>query len=83
MPNALIPSVTVIAMNIGWMVGGLVVVESVFAYPGIGSLLLYGIIQRDVPLIQGTALFVVAAYMLLNFIADILYIFLNPKLRYH
>jgi peptide/nickel transport system permease protein len=83
LPNALIPSVTVIAMNIGWMVGGLVVVESVFAYPGIGSLLLYGIIQRDVPLIQGTALFVVAAYMLLNFIADILYIFLNPKLRYH
>ncbi len=81
LPNALIPSVTVIAMNIGWMIGGLVVVESVFAYPGLGSLLLYGIVQRDVPLIQGTALFVVAAYMVLNFVADVLYIYLNPRLR--
>ncbi len=56
-------------------------VESVFAYPGLGSLLLYGIVQRDVPLIQGTALFVVAAYMVLNFVADVLYIYLNPRLR--
>lgn len=80
--NALLPSVTVIAMNVGWMIGGLVVVESVFAFPGLGSLLLFAINQRDVPLIQDAALFVVAAYMLLNLIADIMYQVLNPKLRY-
>ena len=79
--NALIPSITIIAMNVGWMIGGLVVVESVFAYPGLGSLLLYSIVQRDVPLIQDTALFIVAAYMGLNFLADILNMLVNPRLR--
>ena len=58
---ALLPSVTVIAMNVGWLIGGLVVVETVFAYPGLGSLLLWGINQRDVPLIQAAVLFIVAA----------------------
>lgn len=80
--NALIPSITVIAMNVGWMIGGLVVVESVFAYPGLGSLLLYGIVQRDVLLIQDTALFIVTVYMVLNLTADILYMFVNPRIRY-
>ena len=80
--NALLPSVTVIAMNIGFFIGGLIVVETVFAYPGLGSLLLFAINQRDVPLIQATVLFVFAAYMLLNLVADLLYMFLNPRIRY-
>ena len=79
--NALLPTVTVIAMNIGWLVGGLVVVETVFSYPGLGSLLIMGIIQRDVPLIQGATLFIVAAYMLFNLAADLIYRLLNPRLR--
>ncbi|MDR1111101.1 MAG: ABC transporter permease [Deltaproteobacteria bacterium] len=79
--NALLPTVTVIAMNIGWLVGGLVVVETVFSYPGLGSLLMTGIIQRDVPLIQGAALVIVAGYMVFNLLADIIYRLLNPRLR--
>lgn len=80
--NALLPSITVIAMNIGWLIGGLVVVETVFAYPGLGSLLLFGIVQRDVPFIQATVLFIVMAYMVLNLIADLLYALLNPRIRF-
>jgi len=79
--NALLPSITVIAMNMGWLIGGIVVVESVFAFPGLGSLLLYGVMQRDVPLIQASVLFAAAPYMILNFVADLLYLFLNPRLR--
>ncbi len=82
LPNALIPSITVIAMNVGWMIGGLVVVETVFAFPGLGSLLLYAIVQRDVTLIQNTSLLVVTVYMFLNLLADILYMFVNPRIRY-
>jgi peptide/nickel transport system permease protein len=80
--NALLPSVTVISMNMGWLIGGLVVVETVFAFPGLGTLLLYCIMQRDVPLIQSTALVTVTSYMVLNFIADLLYMLLNPRLRH-
>lgn len=79
--NALLPTVTVIAMNIGWLVGGLVVVETVFSYPGLGSLLMTGLTQRDVPLIQGAALVIVAAYMFFNLLADLSYRLLNPRLR--
>ncbi|GHV57347.1 ABC transporter [Deltaproteobacteria bacterium] len=79
--NALLPTVTIIAMNIGWLVGGLVVVETVFSYPGLGALLITGITQRDVPLIQGTALLIVTVYMFLNFLADVAYRLLNPRLR--
>ncbi len=79
--NALLPTVTVIAMNIGWLVGGLVVVETVFSYPGLGSLLMTGLTQRDVPLIQGAALVIVTAYMVFNLLADLSYRLLNPRLR--
>jgi peptide/nickel transport system permease protein len=79
--NALLPTVTVIAMNTGWLVGGLVVVETVFSYPGLGSLLMTGLTQRDVPLIQATTLLIVAGYMFFNLLADICHRFLNPRLR--
>jgi len=79
--NALAPAVTIIAMNMGWLIGGLVVVETVFAYPGLGSLLLHAVTQRDVPLIQGAALCSVGAYLVMNLIADLIYLGLNPQLR--
>lgn len=79
--NALAPAVTIIAMNMGWLIGGLVVVETVFAYPGLGSLLLHAVTQRDVPLIQGAGLCSVGAYLVMNLIADLIYLGLNPQLR--
>ncbi|MCE1157443.1 MAG: ABC transporter permease [Spirochaetia bacterium] len=79
MRNALVPVVTVVMMNIGYMVGGATVVETVFAYPGTGRLLFEAVSNRDYPLIQGcffvTTLCVIAA----NILADLLYPFLDPK----
>ncbi len=80
--NALLPSVTIIAMNIGWLFGGIIVVESVFGFPGLGSLVLFAIQQRDVPLIEDVVLIMAAAYLVLNLIADIVYALLNPRIRY-
>ena len=80
--NALLPTVTVIAFNIGWMLGGVVVVEQVFSYPGLGSLVLYAIEQRDIPLLQASMFFVAAGYCLANLVADITYALLDPRIRY-
>jgi len=80
--NALLPSVTIIAMNIGWLFGGIIVVESVFGFPGLGSLVLFAIQQRDVPLIEDVVLLMAGAYLVLNLLADIAYAFLNPRIRY-
>jgi peptide/nickel transport system permease protein len=81
--NALLPTVTVVAFNVGWMLGGVVVVEQVFNYPGLGSLVLFAIEQRDLPLLQATMFIVAGAYCLANLAADILYALLNPRIRYH
>jgi len=80
--NALLPSVTIIAMNIGWLFGGIIVVESVFGFPGLGSLVLFAIQQRDIPLIEDVVLLMAAAYLVLNLIADVVYALLNPRIRY-
>jgi peptide/nickel transport system permease protein len=80
--NAMLPTVTVIAFNIGWMLGGVVVVEQVFSYPGLGSLVLYAIEQRDIPLLQASMFFVAAGYCLANLLADITYALLDPRIRY-
>ena len=80
--NALLPSVTIIAMNIGWLFGGIIVVETVFGYPGLGSLVLFAIQQRDLPLIEDVVLLMAAAYLVLNLLADIVYALLNPRIRY-
>jgi len=79
--NALLPTVTVVAMGIGWLIGGLIVTESVFGYPGLGRLLVYGIQRRDLVLIQSCSMIVVAIYGVSNLVADILYGFLNPRIR--
>jgi peptide/nickel transport system permease protein len=80
--NSLMPTVTVVAVTMGWLVGGLIITETLFAYPGLGSLTLYGIQRRDVPLIQATTMLIVAVVMLANLAADIIYAYLNPKIRY-
>jgi peptide/nickel transport system permease protein len=82
LPNALLPTITIVAINIGWMIGGLIVVETVFSYPGLGQLIINAITNRDVPLMQGVALLVTFIYAFANLIADVLYTLLNPKIRY-
>jgi peptide/nickel transport system permease protein len=80
--NSLLPSITIIALNTGWLIGGLIVVESVFGYPGLGRLMLFAISQRDVPVIQATTIFTGAIFLFLNFVADLLYGFFNPRIKY-
>ena len=80
--NSLLPTVTVVAIGIGWLIGGLIITESLFDYPGIGRLLLFAIERRDLVLIQATALLIVIIYVVANLVADILYAVLNPRIRY-
>ena len=82
LPNALIPTITVIANNVGWMFGGLIVVEFVFAYPGVGSLLIMAIDTRDMRLLQSTAMVIASVYAFSNLAADLSYGLLNPRIRY-
>lgn len=80
--NALIPVVTVAGVQLGYIVGGLVVVEDVFTLPGVGRLLLDAIFQRDYPVVQGVILILATAFMLLNLAVDLLYAVLDPRLRH-
>jgi peptide/nickel transport system permease protein len=80
--NALLPTVTVAAISIGWLIGGLIVTESLFSFPGLGRLLLFAIQRQDLPLIQATTMLLVLIFSLSNLVADILYAYLNPRIRY-
>jgi peptide/nickel transport system permease protein len=80
--NALIPIVTVVGLQIGILLGGTVVVEEVFTLPGIGRLVLWSIYQRDYPLTQSTILFVAVMFMAINLAVDVLYGYLDPRIRY-
>ena len=81
--NSLLPTITVVAIGIGWLIGGLIVTEAVFGYPGIGRLLLFAIQRRDLQLVQATALLIVIIYVVANLVADVLYAILNPRIRYN
>jgi len=81
LPNALLPTINLIALNIAWLMGGVLVVEVVFNYPGIGRLSVNAISDRDFPLVQAIALLMASLYVGLNLIADLLALLLNPKLR--
>ena len=81
--NALIPIVTVVGMQIGFLLSGAVLVEIVFAWPGIGTLMVNGILARDFPLVQGTILFVATTYVFVNLIVDVVYAFLDPRISYN
>jgi peptide/nickel transport system permease protein len=80
--NALIPIVTVAGLQMGILLGGTVVVEEVFTLPGVGRLVLWSIYQRDYPLTQSTILFVAVMFMAINLVVDMLYAFLDPRIRY-
>jgi peptide/nickel transport system permease protein len=79
--NALIPVITVAGVQLGYIVGGIVVVEDVFTLPGVGRLLLDGIFQRDYPVVQSVILLLAAIFMALNLLVDLLYAALDPRLR--
>jgi peptide/nickel transport system permease protein len=80
--NGLLPTITVLALDLGYLMGGIVVVEEVFAYPGMGRLLLFAVQNRDVPLLQMCVLILASVYALANFAADLVYAWLDPRIRY-
>ncbi len=80
--NALLPTVTVIGMNMGWLFGGLIVVETLFGFPGLGSLTMSAVKTRDTPLIEACVLFITAVFVVSTFATDLLYGFLNPRVRF-
>jgi peptide/nickel transport system permease protein len=79
--NALLPVVTVLALQLGTLVGGTFVIEQVFAWPGIGRLSLAAIQHRDYAVIQAVVLLVAAAFVVVNFLVDLLYVWLDPRIR--
>jgi peptide/nickel transport system permease protein len=80
--NALIPIITVVGLQTGFLLGGAVLTESIFAWPGVGRLAFEAISNRDYPLIIGCVLLFSATFVLVNFIVDILYVLFNPRIRY-
>ncbi len=80
--NALIPVITVLGVQFGTLLGGAVVTEAVFDWPGVGQLLLYSIRVRDYTVVQGTVLFLVVVFILLNLLTDIIYGLIDPRIRY-
>jgi peptide/nickel transport system permease protein len=80
--NTLIPVVTVLGITLSLLVGGSVVIEQVFAMPGIGRLIVQGILNRDYPLVQGTMLLFGFAFVVINILGDIIYTFVDPRVRY-
>jgi len=82
LPNALAPIVNVIAINLAYLVVGVVIVEVVFVYPGLGQLLVDSVSKRDVPVVQACSMIFASVYILLNLTADIISIVTNPRLLY-
>jgi peptide/nickel transport system permease protein len=80
--NALIPVATIVGLQVGYLLGGDILVEMVFSYPGIGLAMVNGILARDFPLVQGAILLVASSYVLVNLAVDILYAYLDPRIRY-
>lgn len=81
-PNALIPVITVLALETGYLMGGAVVTETVFAWPGVGSLVIQAIANRDYMMVQGAVLLFAAVFAMLNITADVAYAVLDPRIRY-
>jgi peptide/nickel transport system permease protein len=79
--NALLPTITVIAISIGWLIGGLVVIEQVFNYPGLGRELVVAVTGKNIPLIQAIVMLIILFFALANLVADVLYGLLNPRIR--
>jgi peptide/nickel transport system permease protein len=80
--NALIPVITIFGLQFGNLLAGAVIVETVFSRPGLGRLIVGGILAKDFPLVQGTVLFVATAYVMINVLVDIAYAFVDPRIRF-
>jgi ABC-type dipeptide/oligopeptide/nickel transport system permease component len=80
--NALIPVVTVVGLQYGFLLGGAVVTETIFAWPGVGRLAMSAILQRDYPVVQGCVLLVAVLFVMVNLLVDLLYGWLDPRIRY-
>ena len=80
--NALIPVITIFGLQFGNLLAGAVIVETVFSRPGLGRLIVGGILAKDFPLVQGTVLFVATAYVLINVLVDLAYAFVDPRIRF-
>jgi peptide/nickel transport system permease protein len=80
--NSLIPLITVAGVQVGYLLGGAVVTEEVFTLPGVGRLLLWAVFQRDYPLVQGTILVISGLFLLSNLVVDLVYAYLDPRIRY-
>jgi peptide/nickel transport system permease protein len=79
--NALAPTVQVLALTMQYLIGGIVIVETVFAYPGLGQGLVQAVVARDIPTVQGVAILLAAVYIVINIVADVVVVLLIPKLR--
>ena len=79
--NALLPTITVIALSVGWLIGGLIVIENVFSFPGLGALLVDAVGAKNIPLLQASVMIVIFFYAFANLAADLLYAALNPRIR--
>ncbi|MEM7444716.1 MAG: ABC transporter permease [Pseudomonadota bacterium] len=82
LPNALLPTITIVALDVGYLLGGIIVVEEIFAFPGIGRQLIVAIQSRDLPSIQAGALIMAATYATVNFLADLAYAALDRRIQY-
>ena len=82
LPNAMIPVITVIGFQMGYLLGGTVVIEEIFALPGMGRLVLQAIFQRDYPVVQGVVLVVAMLFVITNLVVDLLYAWIDPRIRY-
>jgi peptide/nickel transport system permease protein len=80
--NALLPTITIVALDVGYLLGGIIVVEEIFAIPGIGRALIVAITSRDLPSIQAGAVIMAATYAVANTLADIAYVFVDRRIRY-
>src|SRR5207237_136738 len=80
--NALLPTITIVALDVGYLLGGVIVVEEIFAIPGIGRQLLVAIQARDLPAIQAGALIMAATYATVNLAADVAYAWLDKRIQY-
>lgn len=81
LPNALLPLITLLGMSIGWLLGGVAVIEVVFSWPGIGNMAVHAITMRDYPLVEGFVLWIAIVYMVINALVDLSYAYLDSRLR--
>ena len=80
--NALVPILTVLGLTLALMIGGAVVTETVFNLPGLGNLVVRAVLRRDYPVIQGALLVIAGIYVIINFTIDVLYVFVDPRVRH-